>query len=64
MIGKRGFYTFEWCFTVTELHRMGVRWTLHNSGHRLALCHVFDMSCLGKVHVAASYRKYPEFEIP
>ena len=24
-------------------------WTLHNSGHGEALCHVFDMSFLGKV---------------
>ena len=36
----------------------------HNSGHRLALGHVNDTRCLGKVHAPANYRRRPEFEIP
>ena len=36
--------------------------TFHNSGHRLALGHVNDMRCLGKVHAPANYRSRPEFE--
>ena len=31
--------------------------TFHNSGHRLALAHVNDMRCLGKVHASANYRR-------
>ena len=38
--------------------------TLHNSGHGLALRHVFGMICPGIVHVAASYGRKPECEIP
>ena len=30
--------------------------TFHNSGYRLALGHVNDMRCLGKVHAPANYR--------
>ena len=37
---------------------------MHNSGHGLALCHVFDMSFLGIVHIAASYGRNPASEIP
>ena len=37
---------------------------MHNSWHGLALCHVLDMSFLGIVHVAASYERNPESEIP
>ena len=37
---------------------------LHNSGHGLALCHVFDMSFLGIVHIEASNGRNPESEIP
>ena len=36
----------------------------HNSGHRLALGHVNNIRCLGKVHAPANYRRRPEFEIP
>ena len=36
---------------------------LGNSGHGLALCHVFDMSFVGIVQVAASYGREPESEI-
>ena len=38
--------------------------TFHNSGHRLALGHVYDMMFLGKVHEPANYRRRLEFEIP
>ena len=31
--------------------------TFHNSRHRLALGHVNDMRCLGKVHAPANYRR-------
>ena len=37
--------------------------TFHNSKHRLALGHVNDLRCLGKVHAPSNYRR-PEFEIP
>ena len=37
--------------------------TFHNSGHRLALGHVNDLRCMGKVPALANYRR-PEFEKP
>ena len=43
--------------------KMGGGGTFHNSGHRLALGHVNDMRCLGKVHALAIYRRRFEFEI-
>ena len=36
----------------------------HISGQRLALGHVNDMRCLGKVHAPANYRRRLEFEVP
>ena len=62
LIGNRVFNIFECCFTLT-IHKNGVV-TFHNSGHRLALGHVNDMRCLGKVHAPANYRRRLEFEIP
>ena len=36
----------------------------HNAGHRLALGHVNDMRCLGKMHAPPNNRRRLEFEIP
>ena len=35
----------------------GVGLTFYNSRHRLALSHVNDMRCLGKVHAPGNYRR-------
>ena len=51
-------------FYFDNTQRKGGGVTFHNSGHRLALGHVNDMRCLGKVHAPANYRRRPKFEIP
>ena len=61
-IGNRVFIIFECCFTLTK-HKNGGGGGVHNSGHRLALGHVNDLRCLGKLHAPANNKKL-EFEIP
>ena len=45
--------------TVTKTHIMGGGVNLYKSEHGLALCHVFNMCCMGIVRVAASYGRCP-----
>ena len=61
LIGNRVFNIFECWFTLT-IHKTWREVNFHNSGHRLALGHVNDMRCLGKVHAPANYRRRLEFE--
>ena len=54
-IGNRVFNTSECCLTLPKTKKIrGEGVTFLNSGHRLALGHVNDMRCLGKVHAPAN----------